>query len=372
MVTMLICNVWRLRGHTNEDRLLRTMVVCAMVGCLMHAVAATVDGTPGQAAFVWGVAANSFLRGAEIVTCCCWALLIYIHMRGSISSTALRAIVAPGAFYLVVLVINLFIPIAFVVDPATNAYTRLPFSNVGLLVSYSYFAYALVFYVHMRRSTRGLRFFPGWALLFPVVIGESVQFLVPSEPLYWASVCIGIAATITSLQNEDIYRDRLTGLYNRAFLEFVSSRKVKQAGVEMTGAMIDLNSFKSINDRFGHNVGDQALIDTARLLRKSVGDIGMTARYAGDEFVVLLNTNDKDVVDRTKARIRRNVHEFNEYGGRPYWLSLAIGSCPVVPGRDSVEAFITSIDQAMYEDKRHYYETHPEADRRGARSKAMS
>ena len=365
MGTMMICNVWRLRGRTDEDCLLRTMVVCAMVGCLMDAASFTFDGAPGGAAHVLVVASNTFLHAAEIITCCCWALFIHIHMRGSVAPTAYRLIAAPAAAYLAVLFANLFTPLVFVVD-GSNAYSRLPLSNLGVAVSYGYFAYALVFYLHMRRSTRGLRFFPGWALLVPVAVGGSVQFAFPQMPLFWASVCVGIAATITSLQNEDIYRDRLTGLYNRTFLEYVSERKVKRNDGEMTGVMIDLNGFKAINDRFGHTVGDQALVDAAHLLRTSVGDIGMTARYAGDEFVVLLNTNDEAVVDRTLARIRESVRKFDESGARPYQLSMAMGCCPVVPGTVAVDDFISEIDRAMYEDKRRYYEAHPEADRRAS------
>ena len=237
----------------------------------------------------------------------------------------------------------------FNVDSA-NVYSRLPLSVLGMAVSYGYFAYALVFYLHMRHSTRGLRFFPGWALLVPVAVGGSVQLAFSQLPLFWAAVCVGIAATITSLQNEDIYRDRLTGLYNRTFLEYVSERKVKQGDAGMTGIMIDLNGFKSVNDRFGH----------------TVGDIGMTARYAGDEFVVLLNTNDEAVVDRTLVKVRENVRKFNESGGRPYRLSMAMGCCPVVPGTVAVSEFISEIDRAMYEDKRRYYEAHPEASRRAS------
>lgn len=365
MGTMLICNVWRLRGHTDEDRLLRTMVACAMVGCLMDAVSFTFDGTPGIIARLLVVTSNTFLHAAETVTCCCWALFIHVHMRGSVAPKARRLVAAPAAAYLVVLFANLFTPLVFNVDSA-NVYSRLPLSVLGMAVSYGYFAYALVFYLHMRHSTRGLRFFPGWALLIPVAVGGSVQLAFPQMPLFWAAVCVGIAATITSLQNEDIYRDRLTGLYNRTFLEYVSERKVKQGDAGMTGVMIDLNGFKSVNDRFGHTVGDQALVDAAHVLRTSVGDIGMTARYAGDEFVVLLNTNDEAVVDRTLAKVRENVRKFNESGGRPYRLSMAMGCCPVVPGTVAVSEFISDIDRAMYEDKRRYYEAHPEASRRAS------
>lgn len=132
----------------------------------------------------------------------------------------------------------------------------------------------------------------------------------------------------------------------------------------MTGVMIDLNGFKSINDRFGHAMGDQALVDVAHTLRRAVGDIGVTVRYAGDEFVILLNTRDSAVVKRTMTAIRQSFSLFNADVKRPYQLSASMGQYPLVPGSHSIEEFIETIDRAMYEDKRRYYQEHPEANRR--------
>ena len=191
--------------------------------------------------------------------------------------------------------------------------------------------------------------------------------MFPSVPLFWPTVSIGIAGSVASLQNEDIYRDRLTGAYNRAFLQYVCSGEIRKSRVEMTGIMIDINGFKQINDKLGHNVGDQALSDAAHIMRKAVGDIGITIRYAGDEFVVLLNTHDERTVQREMDQIRQSFDEFNDTGIRPYQLSVSMGQYPLIPGDQSIEKFIAAIDHAMYEDKKRYHEQHPEADRRTGR-----
>lgn len=365
MVTILICNVWRLRGHTHEDWLLRTMIVSVMLGCLMDSASFTFDGVPGTAALVLGLISNTYIYGAEIVTCSCWAIFIHLHMRGSVSRTWLVALVVPVAICFGLLAINLFHPVLFHFDDA-GIYSRLPGSVIVFFFSYSYFLYALALYIRLRRRGGSLRLFPGWALMFPVVVGGSVQFAFPQLPLFWAAVSIGIAATITSLQNEDIYRDRLTGLYNRAFLDYISSGKLKHASAEMAGIMIDLNGFKQINDRLGHTVGDDALVDAAHIVRHAVGDIGMTARYAGDEFVVLLNTRSEAVAEQTMDSIRHGFQAFDATSGKPYQLSAAMGEYPLEPGHQTVEEFIAAIDRAMYEDKKRYYEAHPEASRRHA------
>lgn len=363
MVTMLVCNVWRLRGRSHESRLLRMLVCCAMLGCLLDFVATVFDGAPGPTARAIVVGSETLLYSAATITCSCWASFITLHMRGYITPLRRRLLAAPAIVCLALLVGNLFSPLVFHVS-AGNVYTRLPFSRVLAGIYYGYFCYALALEAHMRRSTAGLRFFPGWALMFPVAVGGSMQLAFPALPLFWATVSVGIAGTITSLQNEDIYRDRLTGLYNRAFLEYLKNKDGGKTGVEMTGVMIDLNGFKSINDRFGHAMGDQALVDVAHTLRRAVGDIGVTVRYAGDEFVILLNTRDSAVVKRTMTAIRQSFSLFNVDVKRPYQLSASMGQYPLAPGSHSIEEFIETIDRAMYEDKRRYYQEHPEANRR--------
>lgn len=365
MVTMLVCNVWRLRGRTDEDRLLRVLVACVMIGCLADSLSFSFDGHPGALARAFVVGSNTVLHADGVAGCFSWALFIHIHMRGSVSRRSLYALIAPALAWLAILLANLFVPLVFSVDGA-NVYSRQPLSMMLLVLSYGYFTYGLALYVHMRHKGGSLRFYPGWTLLIPVAMGGSVQFVIPSMPLFWPSMSVGIAGTIASLQNEDIYRDRLTGLYNRAFLEYVSSGKMKKATAEMTGLMIDLNIFKSINDQFSHAVGDRALAQAAHLVRKAVGDIGMTVRYAGDEFVVVLNTCDQAEVDRTVEAIRREFRVFNESGGEPYKLSASIGQYLFVPGKQSMAQFVAAVDHAMYKDKRRYYEDHPEADRRRA------
>ena len=278
MATMLICNVWRLRSHTVENRLLLMMVICTLVGSLTDSASFTVDKVPGVVA---RVLSNTALFAAGIIACFGWALFITLHMRGSVAQRTAMFLGVPAYVVLGLLVLNLFVPIFFQIDD-NNTYSRLPLSLLVIALSYGDFFYSIALCYHMHKSTSGLRFFPGWALLFPVAVGGSTQLAIPSAPFFWPTVSIGIAGTVASLQNEDIYRDRLTGAYNRAFLQYVCSGVIRKSRVEMTGIMIDINGFKQINDK-------------------------------------------------------------------------------------SIEKFIPSIDHAMYEDKKHYYEQHPEADRRTGR-----
>lgn len=125
-----------------------------------------------------------------------------------------------------------------------------------------------------------LKLFPVQAFLAPVVIGVIVQSLFVEMAITWTSIAIAIAGVMTALKNEMIFKDGLTGLYNRVYLQFLQKQACKKKGVWISVIMIDLNSFKQINDNYGHSEGDIALIIAADLLRKSFSEYGVVTRYA--------------------------------------------------------------------------------------------
>lgn len=119
--------------------------------------------------------------------------------------------------------------------------------------------------------------------------------------------------------------------------------------------MIDLNGFKQINDNYGHAEGDAALILTADLLRKSFSEYGVVTRYAGDEFVVMLNTTDEAFVKTLIERSKRIFAEENEKNKKPYPLSASMGYAVSDLRVETVDAFMNRLDREMYRDKVEYY-----------------
>lgn len=77
---------------------------------------------------------------------------------------------------------------------------------------------------------------------------------------------------------------------------YISEPVIKDCWV--SGIMIDLNGFKQINDNYGHAEGDLALCIVADLLLKSFSEYGVVTRYAGDEFVIMLNTTDDQLIQK--------------------------------------------------------------------------
>ena len=148
--------------------------------------------------------------------------------------------------------------------------------------------------------------------------------------------------------------DELTQLHNRRGFFELARQTLKIAKREhhaMGLFFIDLNGLKQINDHLGHQVGDQALRNSADVLRETFRDSDILARIGGDEFVALAHvTRDTNAL---RERLRENLVKFNQTHREPYRLDVSIGTTVVnVTNDDDIEAMIARADAAMYEEKR--------------------
>lgn len=187
-----------------------------------------------------------------------------------------------------------------------------------------------------------------------------VQALFVEIAITWTSIAVAIAGIMTALKNETIFLDYLTGLYNRVYLEFLQKQvyKKKEKNALLSGIMIDLNGFKQINDTYGHAEGDAALLTAANILRSSFSEYGVVTRCAGDEFVVMLNTTDEQLVQSLIEQAKRNFEKENETNGKPYQLSASMGHATADLRVETIADFMNRVDRQMYRDKLAYYEEH--------------
>jgi len=147
------------------------------------------------------------------------------------------------------------------------------------------------------------------------------------------------------------HRDALVDLPNRrsffANLERLIAR-IERYGGEAALVFVDVDGLKAINDRFGHNAGDQALVEVARLLMTSVRNSDFVARFAGDEFAILLEQSDELSAWQTALRVVEAVDDCQfcvENVCLP--LSVAVGVGVIKPG-DTPQSVLARADKEMY------------------------
>ncbi len=152
--------------------------------------------------------------------------------------------------------------------------------------------------------------------------------------------------------------DPLTGLLNRrAFREEVlrHTDRADREGVPSTLMFVDLDHFKAVNDRLGHEAGDRVLVRTAELLRDTVRPADLVARLGGDEFALWLSGADHMTAAERAESLRVDLpNALDEIvGGVPPRITLSMGIATRRTGSDEdIDGLIRRADEAMYEAKR--------------------
>ncbi|ATJ82310.1 GGDEF domain-containing protein [Halomonas beimenensis] len=149
--------------------------------------------------------------------------------------------------------------------------------------------------------------------------------------------------------------DELTGLDNRRrFFERADRalRRARRHGSPMTLCMIDLDHFKTINDRYGHATGDRVLVQVASQCRTHIRDIDLIGRFGGEEFVVALPDADLgqalEITERLRRRIEGLPHPDPAAGDR---LTVTIGISRVEADEDALGPALKRADEALYRGK---------------------
>jgi len=148
--------------------------------------------------------------------------------------------------------------------------------------------------------------------------------------------------------------DLLTGLPNRRLLETDLPRVIARTGrgVDSVVLVMDLDQFKNVNDTFGHNAGDQVLIDISKMLLKQLRrDSDLLTRLGGDEFAVLFEDLDIGEAGRIAQRLCESVADFDFLPDRGrVRISLSVGLA-LIKERETPEMILSRADNAMYRAK---------------------
>ena len=145
---------------------------------------------------------------------------------------------------------------------------------------------------------------------------------------------------------EKLYRDPLTGIYNRRYYEEVVRKSIGPAGI----ALIDVDDFKICNDTYGHYAGDMALKTVANTIQSCIRASDLLIRYGGDEFLLVLSGIPGDFLQTKLEQIRTAAQMASVPGYSHFRISLSIGGT-IQSLADPMENIVRRADWLMYQAK---------------------
>jgi diguanylate cyclase (GGDEF)-like protein len=150
--------------------------------------------------------------------------------------------------------------------------------------------------------------------------------------------------------------DALTQLYNSRYFyskleeEIYRSARYKHP---LSLLLIDIDDFKTLNDRYGHLEGDKILSMSGKIIKDCLRKTDSAYRYGGEEFTVILPGTEFEAAVNAAERIRKQIstHKFTSSTNQPLHITVSIGACRLEPGEE-MKAFVQRADRAMYVAKR--------------------
>ncbi|MGI5858860.1 MAG: diguanylate cyclase domain-containing protein [Tepidanaerobacteraceae bacterium] len=283
--------------------------------------------------------------------------LLYVHVQVFQDEKETKRLIYPllaiNALNAVMVILNQFFGWFYYID-SDNIYHRGPLFLFSALITVALILVAFVLIIANRKKIEKKHYFSLVFFAVPPFVCIILQIIFYGMSLMLNSVVLSLLMVSLNIQNHSMYTDYLTGVNNRKKLEIYLKEKISTSTEDKTfsAIMIDLNSFKSINDTFGHDMGDNALQVFAKLLNSCLRSNDFIARFGGDEFFIVLDISNRMDLEEIVRRINVCVEKYNESGERPYKLDFSIGYAVYdYHSHMKAEEFQKQIDILMYENK---------------------
>ncbi len=217
-------------------------------------------------------------------------------------------------------------------------------------------------------------------ILFPLFLNEEHYGVIVSEIEYEyfsyiysvaPQICTAIKLTrlvnqlecsldAATYRNNQLNRismyDELTGIYNRrGFFEFANRILAAPENEGKLAVIIfgDLDNLKKINDNFGHEEGDYAILCAANFIKSGLRNTDIVGRIGGDEFAAFAICENESMIKSIPSRIKQIAAKHNHYSEKCYNITISVGTYEVTCSSDSnIQSFMKHADSALYEDKK--------------------
>ena len=152
---------------------------------------------------------------------------------------------------------------------------------------------------------------------------------------------------------DEMQKDSLTGLFNKAATQqHVRSILQKEPESLFAFIILDIDNFKSVNDRFGHAAGDKVLVEFSQTLREQFRDGDVMGRIGGDEFVVFLKIPNKEILEKKLRDLTDTLHQNIMTDAGECEISASIGATVSPDTGNDFETLYKKADKALYSTKK--------------------
>lgn len=207
--------------------------------------------------------------------------------------------------------------------------------------------YVVFAWLHARSEIRTVDVVVGWLLFF----GACFVLGVSSLSRQTATDILRIATL-----ERNVFTDELTGLFNRRYLSTRLEQEIAKArrfGIELSIIMLDIDHFKSVNDTYGHQIGDEVLRSVCVLVSQVVRASDIAVRYGGEEVLIVLTSTNTEGALNLAERLRSNIDALRIHIGsmETIRVSASIGVASLTNG-DDADSVVKRADEALYSAKR--------------------
>lgn len=245
----------------------------------------------------------------------------------------------------------------FYVDKTTKEFHRGYLIYLYVIFGFAYLISASVIAFTAGRNTSRIKkrqdnFFLSYVVLLPL-IGGLIQILDFDLLFLWPFTAAGFFLIYVNFQRSQISMDALTALNNRGSFDQHILHKFQSSEDSWYLVIADVDKFKSINDKYGHVEGDNALKSVAKALVKAFGTTSFISRYGGDEFAVIVDSTTDGRIDTMLNTLHTELNNSNKRNNRQYPLTISTGYARCDKNElYTIKELTDLVDQKMYDNKK--------------------
>lgn len=311
------------------------------------------DGRPGTIYPYINHISNFLMFAMNLFIASLWIMYVHDQVIQDEKNTRRLAIslILLNVINIITVIVSQFFGWFYYIDDA-NIYHRGHLFWVSVLLVIGLIIFAIILVIKNKSRIEKKYYYSLIWFAIPPFAGIILQTFFYGISIMLNCFTLSMLIVFVNVQNHSMYTDYLTGIYNRKKLDLYLREKINTSLENKTfsAIMLDLNDFKSINDLYGHDIGDKALKICVKLLNSCLEEGDFIARFGGDEFCIILNTYNESMLEDIVSRIKECFHRYNKSGKHPYNLEVSIGYA-IYDTSMKMEDFQKMLDIFMYQNK---------------------